>query len=257
MPDHKTSRPGFKSWLGQVIWLKSFRCFLNPLRANAINSTLLDTDSVVFYTSGRQHPLKWVKGKRSRPMCPVVQQEEVESIPASSYESTIVHCVLRGTHFDIGRHARIPTRNTILQWVASFRTTGSTLKKKSPGRTRSAYTLTNVEPPQRSARNHAIALRLSEVTVRSRALRVLSLGPFEGRMEWNFRDGDTMTQYCDLLGSIALTLKLGAFPNPHRLTTLRFAAYPGFEQVTPLVPRPAPSVRRQLAFRECYGMITK
>ncbi|KAJ4434120.1 hypothetical protein ANN_16440 [Periplaneta americana] len=29
------------------------------------------------------------------------------------------------THFDIGRHARIPTRNTILRWVASFRITGS------------------------------------------------------------------------------------------------------------------------------------
>ncbi|KAJ4438287.1 hypothetical protein ANN_14226 [Periplaneta americana] len=46
------------------------------------------------------HSLKWVKGKRSRPLCPVVQQEEVESIPASilssSYECTIVQCVLRG-----------------------------------------------------------------------------------------------------------------------------------------------------------------
>ncbi|KAJ4436907.1 hypothetical protein ANN_17039 [Periplaneta americana] len=68
------------------------------------------------------------------------------------------------THFDIGCHARIPTRNTILRWVASFRTTGSTLKKKSPGR-------------------NSIALRLSEATVRSRALRLLSLGPFEGRKE--------------------------------------------------------------------------
>ncbi|KAJ4442058.1 hypothetical protein ANN_11924 [Periplaneta americana] len=38
---------------------------------------------------------------------------------------------------------------------------GSTLKKKSPGR-------------------NSIALRLSEATVRSRALRLLSLGPFEG-----------------------------------------------------------------------------
>ncbi|KAJ4445979.1 hypothetical protein ANN_12665 [Periplaneta americana] len=66
-----------------------------------------------------------------------------------------------GTHFDIGCHARIPTRNTILRWVASFRITGSTLKKKSPGR-------------------NSIALRLSEATVRSRALRLLSLGPFEG-----------------------------------------------------------------------------
>ncbi|KAJ4427955.1 hypothetical protein ANN_23968 [Periplaneta americana] len=65
------------------------------------------------------------------------------------------------THFDIGCHARIPTRNTILRWVASFRITGSTLKKKSPGR-------------------NSIALRLSEATVRSRALRLLSLEPFEG-----------------------------------------------------------------------------
>ncbi|KAJ4448543.1 hypothetical protein ANN_10561 [Periplaneta americana] len=50
------------------------------------------------------------------------------------------------THFDIGCHARIPTRNTILRWVASFRITGSTLKKKSPGR-------------------NSIALRLSEATI--------------------------------------------------------------------------------------------
>ncbi|KAJ4447603.1 hypothetical protein ANN_09610 [Periplaneta americana] len=49
------------------------------------------------YSSGRQHSLKCAKGKRSRPVCPIVQQEEVESIPASSYECTMVHCVLRGT----------------------------------------------------------------------------------------------------------------------------------------------------------------
>ncbi|KAJ4435321.1 hypothetical protein ANN_17931 [Periplaneta americana] len=42
-------------------------------------------------------------------------------------------------------YAGIPTRNTILRWVASFRITGSTLKKKSPGR-------------------NSIALRLSEAT---------------------------------------------------------------------------------------------
>ncbi|KAJ4440174.1 hypothetical protein ANN_08312 [Periplaneta americana] len=43
--------------------------------------------------NGRQHWLKWVKGKRSRLVCPAVQQEEVESIPASSCECTIVQCV--------------------------------------------------------------------------------------------------------------------------------------------------------------------
>ncbi|KAJ4438845.1 hypothetical protein ANN_14798, partial [Periplaneta americana] len=47
-------------------------------------------------SSGRQHSLKCAKGKRNRPVCPVVQQEEVESIPASSYERTMVPCVLRG-----------------------------------------------------------------------------------------------------------------------------------------------------------------
>ncbi|KAJ4441872.1 hypothetical protein ANN_11732 [Periplaneta americana] len=43
--------------------------------------------------SGRQHSLKCAKGKRCRPVCTVVQQEEVESIPASSYECTMVHRV--------------------------------------------------------------------------------------------------------------------------------------------------------------------
>ncbi|KAJ4432283.1 hypothetical protein ANN_20901 [Periplaneta americana] len=41
----------------------------------------------------------------------------------------------------------IPTRNTILRWVASFRITGSTSKKKSPGR-------------------NSVALRLSEATAK-------------------------------------------------------------------------------------------
>ncbi|KAJ4429529.1 hypothetical protein ANN_21698 [Periplaneta americana] len=47
--------------------------------------------------------------------------------------------------FTAVQNNRIPTRNTILRWVASFRITGSTLKKKSPGR-------------------NSIALRLSEAT---------------------------------------------------------------------------------------------
>ncbi|KAJ4449532.1 hypothetical protein ANN_00933 [Periplaneta americana] len=39
--------------------------------------------------SGRQHSLKCAKGKRCRPVCTVVQQEEIESILASNYECTI------------------------------------------------------------------------------------------------------------------------------------------------------------------------
>ncbi|KAJ4447507.1 hypothetical protein ANN_09514 [Periplaneta americana] len=34
-------------------------------------------------------------GTRCRPVCTVMQQGEIESIPASSYESTTVHCVFR------------------------------------------------------------------------------------------------------------------------------------------------------------------
>ncbi|KAJ4429791.1 hypothetical protein ANN_21995 [Periplaneta americana] len=50
--------------------------------------------TTVSMISGRQHLLKWIKSKRSNVLCPVVQQEEVESIPASSYECTIVQCLL-------------------------------------------------------------------------------------------------------------------------------------------------------------------
>ncbi|KAJ4446255.1 hypothetical protein ANN_12949 [Periplaneta americana] len=48
------------------------------------------------YSIGRQHSLKCTTRKRCRPVCTVVLQEEVESIPASSYEYTMVHCVFRG-----------------------------------------------------------------------------------------------------------------------------------------------------------------
>ncbi|KAJ4448895.1 hypothetical protein ANN_00286 [Periplaneta americana] len=47
------------------------------------------------HRSGRQYSLKCATGTRCRPVCTVVQQGEIESIPASSYESTIVHCVFR------------------------------------------------------------------------------------------------------------------------------------------------------------------
>ncbi|KAJ4437612.1 hypothetical protein ANN_17757 [Periplaneta americana] len=60
--------------------------------------------------SGRQHSLKWVKGKRSRPVCPVVQQEEIESIPASRYECTIVWTL---APFQVLEHKIVNTRNIL------------------------------------------------------------------------------------------------------------------------------------------------
>ena len=73
-------------------------------------------------------------------------------------------------HFKLKRHDPQPTRNTILLWVANFRISGSTLKRKSPGRTRSARTPANIDAvnasihrsPKRSARKHAISLGLSK-----------------------------------------------------------------------------------------------
>ncbi|KAJ4429136.1 hypothetical protein ANN_26137 [Periplaneta americana] len=72
----------------------------------------LDSLTVTPQNSGRQHSLKCAKGKRrSRPVCPVVQQEGVESIPASSYECTMVHCVFRGKNGIVTSNGHTPLEN--------------------------------------------------------------------------------------------------------------------------------------------------
>jgi transposase len=76
--------------------------------------------------------------------------------------------------FNVGRHGKVPSRNTILLWIANFRSTGSALKKKPPGGARTVRTPENVEivrravlaSPHRSAAKHAIALGISDRTVR-------------------------------------------------------------------------------------------
>ena len=78
------------------------------------------------------------------------------------------------THFALGRHAPVPDRKTILLWVTNFRATGSALKRKPPGRPRSARTPENIQAvresilrsPRRAAVKHTSALHLSEWTVR-------------------------------------------------------------------------------------------
>ena len=72
-------------------------------------------------------------------------------------------------HFQLGRRTRVPSRNTILRWVDSLCTTGSTLKKKPPWRPKTAHMPVNEEAirqsvlrsPQRSARKQAVVLRFS------------------------------------------------------------------------------------------------
>ena len=73
-------------------------------------------------------------------------------------------------HFGLKRHDSIPTRNTILSWVANFRATKSTIKRKSIGRPRTARTPANVDAvnasiqrsPKRSLRKHALSLAISK-----------------------------------------------------------------------------------------------
>jgi hypothetical protein len=48
-------------------------------------------------------------------------------------------------HFNIGRNGKVPTRQTILNWISKFRSTASALPKKNPGRPRSVHNPENVE----------------------------------------------------------------------------------------------------------------
>ncbi|KAJ4431143.1 hypothetical protein ANN_19738 [Periplaneta americana] len=70
------------------------------------SSNLKNTHVLLTEVSSRQHLLNCGKGKRCRPVCTVVQQEEIESIPASSYECTLVHCLFRrlSTGFKLAGH---------------------------------------------------------------------------------------------------------------------------------------------------------
>ncbi|KAJ4449064.1 hypothetical protein ANN_00459 [Periplaneta americana] len=71
-----------------------------PLAPTISPTTSTEASQLTIYISGRQHSLKCAMGTRCRTVCTVVQQGEIESIPASSYESTIVHSVFRGLQAD-------------------------------------------------------------------------------------------------------------------------------------------------------------
>jgi len=89
----------------------------------------------------------------------------VERLLKNNDSATVMQRVFR-RHFDIGRNGKVPTRQTILNRVAQFRTTASMVNKKPPGRPRTVRTPENVHrvahafqrSSQRSARRHSIAL---------------------------------------------------------------------------------------------------
>jgi hypothetical protein len=49
------------------------------------------------------------------------------------------------THCVLGRNASVPDQKAILLWISNLRATGSTLKRKSPGRPTGVRTPENVE----------------------------------------------------------------------------------------------------------------
>ena len=77
-------------------------------------------------------------------------------------------------HFNFHQNDSVPSQNTVLLWVRNFRETVSAAKRKPPGREPSLRTPENIErvrqafvrSPRQSANRNAIALRMSDCTVR-------------------------------------------------------------------------------------------
>ena len=100
--------------------------------------------------------------------------------------------------FNIGHHGNIPSRNTILTWVTSFRARGTIMKKKPPGPVATAQTLENMErvreavarSPTRSARRHAVELGMSENTVRRILHKDLGFHPYKMMIVQTLNEGD-------------------------------------------------------------------
>ena len=75
------------------------------------------------------------------------------------------------TRFVLGRNASVPNRKKILLWISNLKATGSTLKRKSPGRPRTVRMPENVkavrasiqQSPKRSTHKHAMALGLRRI----------------------------------------------------------------------------------------------
>ena len=89
----------------------------------------------------------------------------METFFKNNDSDTVTQRVFR-RHFDIERKGKVPTRQTILNWVTQVRTTASIVNKKPLGRPRTVRTPENVcrvahafqRSPQRSVRRHSIAL---------------------------------------------------------------------------------------------------
>ncbi|PSN55244.1 hypothetical protein C0J52_05854 [Blattella germanica] len=103
--------------------------------------------------------------------------------------------------FNVGRHGRVPSRNTILFWVKNFRTGATALKKTPPGDVQTIRTPRNIQAvqnsPTRSTAKHAIALGISDRSVRRILHLDLKFHPYKMMVaqELSHRDWESRRKY--------------------------------------------------------------
>jgi len=103
-------------------------------------------------------------------------------------------------HFNIHRNVSVPNCNTVLLWVRYFRETACATRRKPPGRQPSPITPENIERvrqafvrnPRRSASRNAIALRMSDHTVRRILHEDLNFHPYKMVVVQAINDQDTV-----------------------------------------------------------------
>ena len=115
----------------------------------------------------------------------------VEAYYENNRSVLATQCVFRTRfafgRFAFGRNASVPDRKTILLWISNLQATGSTLKRKSPGRPRTVRTPENVKAIRAStqqstkcaARKHAMALGISSWSLRRILHAHLNLHPYK------------------------------------------------------------------------------
>ena len=129
----------------------------------------------------------------------------VETFFTNSGSITATQRLFR-THFKLGRHDPVSSRNTILLWIKNFRKNKCALKRRSTGRPRTSTTPENAmavkasvqQSPQRSARKHAAALRISATSIRRILRKELQMHPYKIMLaqELNENDFETRRALC-------------------------------------------------------------
>jgi transposase len=125
----------------------------------------------------------------------------VKSFYKNGDSATIVQRLFRN-RFNILRHGRVPSAHAINSWVKNFEETGSALKSKHKGAARTVRTPENIDrvrtavtrSPKRSVIKHALALNISEPSVRRILHKDLSFHPYKIQIVQELKDADMVAR---------------------------------------------------------------